>query len=103
MIGTVPYMAPERLRGQPLDGRSDIFAAGVLLYQLLTGRAAVYRRGVVLVNQLLNDQHRPMSDHLEDYPPALEDIITRSLEKNPDCVIRRRRRWLRTCTRSSSR
>jgi len=84
VIGTVPYMAPERLRGQPLDGRSDIFAAGVVLYQLLTGVLPFTGAELVLVNQLLNDQHRPLSDYLEDYPPALEDIITRSLEKNPD-------------------
>src|SRR6185312_528327 len=81
---TVPHMAPERLRGQPLDGRSDIFAAGVMLYQVLTGVLPFTGAELVLVNQLLTDRHRPLSDHLEEYPPALEDIVTRSLEKNPD-------------------
>src|SRR5665213_346649 len=84
VIGTVPYMAPERLRGAALDGRSDIFAAGVVLYQLLTGVLPFTGAELVLVNQLLNDRHRPLSDYLEDYPAALEDVITRALEKNPD-------------------
>jgi len=84
VIGTVPYMAPERLRGASLDGRSDIFAAGIMLYQLLTGVLPFTGQELVLVNQLLTEQHRPLSDYLEDYPPALDDIITRALEKNPD-------------------
>ena len=84
VIGTVPYMAPERLRGAALDGRSDIFAAGVVLYELLTGVLPFTGKELVLVNQLLNDRHRPLSDYLEDYPPALDDIVTRALEKKPE-------------------
>jgi eukaryotic-like serine/threonine-protein kinase len=83
VIGTVPYMAPERLRRAPFDGRSDIFAAGVLLFQFLTGRLPFTGTEYVLVNQLLNDKHPPLSEFIEDYPLALDGILDRSLAKDP--------------------
>jgi serine/threonine-protein kinase len=84
VIGTVPYMAPERLRRAPFDGRSDIFAAGVLLFQFLTGRLPFTGTEYVLVNQLLNDKHPPLSDFIHDYPAALDGILDRSLAKDPN-------------------
>jgi serine/threonine-protein kinase len=83
VIGTVPYMAPERLKGAPLDGRSDIFATGILLYQFLTGRLPFNGEELVLVNQLLNEKHPPLSESLQDYPRALDSIVQRALEKDP--------------------
>lgn len=83
VIGTVPYMAPERLKGAPLDGRSDIFATGVLLYQLLTGCLPFSGQDVVLVNQLLTEDYPPLSQYLHGYPRALDLVLQRSLEKNP--------------------
>ncbi len=76
-------MAPERLKGAALDGRSDIFATGVLLYQFLTGKLPFSGEELVLVNQLLNDKHPPLNQHLHDYPAALDTIVQRSLEKDP--------------------
>ncbi len=84
VIGTVPYMAPERLKGAPFDGRSDIFAAGVLLYQLLTGYLPFQGEDLALVSQLLNEKHPPLSTYLQDYPETLDVILERSLEKDPD-------------------
>jgi hypothetical protein len=83
IIGTVAYMAPERLRGEPLDGRSDIFATGVMLYQLLTGSLPFLGGDIALINRILNEKHRPLSDFLPSYPPALDHILDRALEKNP--------------------
>jgi serine/threonine-protein kinase len=84
VIGTVPYMAPERLRGAPFDGRSDIFAAGVLLFQFLAGRLPFTGTEYVLVNQLLNEKHPPLSDFVQHYPLALDSILDRSLAKDPN-------------------
>jgi serine/threonine-protein kinase len=83
VIGTVPYMAPERLRRAQFDGRSDIFAVGVLLFQFLTGRLPFTGSEYVLVNQLLNEKHPPLSDFLQHYPFALDGILDRSLAKDP--------------------
>jgi serine/threonine protein kinase len=83
VIGTVPYMAPERLRGAPIDGRSDIFASGVLLFQVLTGVLPFTGTEFVLVNQLLNDKHPPLGNYLADYPAALDGILDRALAKDP--------------------
>ena len=80
VIGTVPYMAPERLKGTSLNGRSDIFATGVLMYQLLTGEFPFRGEETVLVNKLLNEKPPPMSEYIQDYPRALDAIVDRALE-----------------------
>jgi serine/threonine-protein kinase len=84
VIGTLPYMAPERLQGVRSDGRSDIFATGVLLYQLITGELPFSGEEIVLVKKLLNDRPRPLRDFLESYPEILDRIVDQALAKDPD-------------------
>jgi len=84
IIGTVSYMAPERLRGENVDGRSDIFAAGVVLYQLVAGRQPFTGADSVLVQKILNEPHTPLAAFAPDCPPTLELIVERSLAKSPD-------------------
>jgi serine/threonine-protein kinase len=84
IIGTVPYMAPERLRDKPLDGRSDIFSAGVVLYQLVSGELPWSGEELALMQRILNDPHPPLSSRCKNCPPALDAIIDRALAKFPD-------------------
>src|ERR1700733_3507003 len=66
MVGTPPYMAPERFRGAPVDGRSDIFSVGVLLYELVTGRRPFDAPEVpAVIDQILNSN-----------PPAPSALVT---------------------------
>ena len=84
IIGTVPYMAPERLRDKPLDRRSDIFAAGVVLYQLVSGELPFAGDEVVLMQKILNEPHPPLSVKCKVCPPSLDAIVDRALAKSPD-------------------
>jgi eukaryotic-like serine/threonine-protein kinase len=84
VIGTIHYMAPERLRDRAFDGRSDIFSAGIMLYQLLTGQLPFNGEDFSVVQKLLNEQHPPLSNYLHEYPTALDTILDRSLAKDPD-------------------
>jgi serine/threonine-protein kinase len=84
VIGTIHYMAPERLRDRAFDGRSDIFSAGIMFYQLLTGQLPFTGEDFSVVQKLLNDKHPPLSNYLHDYPAALDAILDRSLAKDPD-------------------
>ncbi len=80
--GTPGYMSPEQVRGQLLDGRSDLFSAGLLLYECLTGRAA-FSGGTthdVLYNLLHTDPPSP-SFHVPGVPPALDRITVRAIAK----------------------
>ena len=83
VIGTVPYMAPERLLGGSVNGRSDIFATGVLMFQLLTRELPFQGDEVILVNKLLNEPHPPLDRYLTNYPSPLNDVLDRSLAKRP--------------------
>jgi eukaryotic-like serine/threonine-protein kinase len=83
VIGTLHYMAPERLKNAPFDGRSDIFSVGVMLFQLLTGQLP-FSGDYSIVQKILSEQQPPLSQFLEKYPPALDAIIDRSMAKNPD-------------------
>jgi serine/threonine-protein kinase len=84
VIGSLHYIAPERLRGQPFDGRSDIFATGVMLYYLLTGQLPFTGEDIAVAQKLVHEQHRPLSAWLTNYPPALDGIIDRAMAKDPE-------------------
>jgi hypothetical protein len=91
-VGTPLYMSPEQLRGGALDGRSDLFAFGILLYELLTGRhpfARVRDTGALATwTALLHEDPVPFEPaELHRLPPGLPEVIARCLEKEPE------RRW----------
>jgi len=83
LVGTPAYIAPERLRGELFDGRSDIFAAGVVLYQLLTGVLPFDAEYPAILHQILNDDPPPLGRFLTSYPPQLDIIVARALAKDP--------------------
>jgi len=83
LIGTIPYMAPERLRGETLDGRSDIFSAGVVLYQLIAGRLPFTGSDTALMQKILQDMHPTMAELGVECPREVEGIIERALAKDP--------------------
>jgi len=84
IIGTVPYMAPERLRDKMIDGRSDIFSMGVVLHQLITGQLPFTGEDYVLMQMILNEPHPPLKNFCSNCPEGLQDIVDRALEKSAD-------------------
>ncbi len=83
VIGTIQYMAPERLRNAAFDGRSDIFSVGVMLFQLLTGQLP-FTGDYSIVQKILSEKHPSLGQFLHQYPPALDGILDRALAKNPN-------------------
>lgn len=83
LVGTPAYIAPERLRGEMFDGRSDVFSAGVVLYQVLTGVLPFDAEYPAILHQILNDEPPPLSRYLTSYPPQLDYLIARALAKDP--------------------
>src|SRR5271165_3468580 len=84
VLGTVGYMSPEQVRGQPADARSDIFAVGVVLYEMLTGKAA-FRKATSAdtMSAILNEDPPAVSQVATSVPPGLQRIVNRCLAKNP--------------------
>ena len=79
------YMAPEQVRGGPVDARSDIFAFGVILYEMLTGRRAFQRdTPAETMSAILNEDPPPVSQTAESFPPSMQKIVSRCLEKKPE-------------------
>ena len=83
--GTVPYMSPEQLRGQKSDERSDIYAAGAVLYEMATGQRPFQgHSGPQLIGAILEKPLSPPSSHNRHVSPALESIILKALDKDPN-------------------
>ncbi len=83
VLGTVAYMSPEQVRGQPVDGRSDIFSLGVMLYEMVVGRAPFEGPSANdVIAAILTQETPPLSHHSPDVPAELERIITKALEKD---------------------
>ncbi len=83
LVGTPAYMAPERLEGIKFDGRSDIFSVGIVLYQLLTGRLPFDAEYPAILSQILQQDPPPLREFVPGYPPELDQVIEKSLAKNP--------------------
>ena len=83
-IGTPSYMAPEQLRGEDVDGRTDLYAAGALLYELLTGRVAFQADSdYSLMMQQLHEAPAPPSSITSGVPRALDAAVSRAMSKKP--------------------
>jgi Tol biopolymer transport system component len=86
VLGTAGYMAPEQVRGEPADARSDIFALGATLYEMLTGQRAFARETTVeTMNAILKDDPPEIApETIAVIPGALHAVLSRCLEKRPD-------------------
>ncbi len=85
VMGTIGYMSPEQVRGQKVDHRSDIFAVGVILYELLSGhRAFTGDSAVEVMNAILKEEPPELSETNAKISPALDRIVRRCLEKKPE-------------------
>ena len=84
MVGTPAYMAPEQVRGEDVDGRTDLYAVGVVFYRLLTGKLPFKAdTAVSMIQSQLNDQPTPARQVRHDLPDWLDAVLMRSLAKRP--------------------
>ena len=88
IVGTVAYMSPEQAEGKALDGRSDIFSFGAVVYEMVTGRRAFSGdTAVSTLASVIKEHPKPLSEVTPETPRDLEKLINRCLQKQPD------RRW----------
>jgi len=85
LVGTLQYMSPEQLEGKEADARSDIFAFGATLYEMLTGkRAFAGQSQASLITAIMSAQPEPLLSEQPAVPPPLDRVVRRCLAKAPD-------------------
>ncbi|MGC1448932.1 MAG: protein kinase [Candidatus Sulfotelmatobacter sp.] len=85
IIGTIQYMSPEQIEGKEADVRSDIFAFGSVLYEMVTGkRPFAGKSQISLASSILEKDPDPISATAPDIPPAFEHVLTTCLQKDPE-------------------
>ena len=83
-LGTAAYLAPEQIRGEKIDGRTDIFSFGVLAYELLTFERPFVGEAISgVLYQILNAKPKPLQTGWSDCPPELARLVEKCLEKEP--------------------
>ena len=85
LLGTPSYMSPEQIQGQELDGRSDLFSLGVVLYELLTGTRPFEGDSIsTIIYRVLYEDPRPPAAHNPALPPEVNAILEKVLDKDAD-------------------
>jgi Tol biopolymer transport system component len=85
IVGTLNYMAPEQLEGEPVDARTDVWSFGTLLYEMLTGQRAFSGKSTAAVIAAVMESDPPDLDRIRNAaPPGLERLIRRCLAKDPE-------------------
>lgn len=82
MMGTPNYMSPEQIQGQPIDRRSDIFAVGLVFYELLSGKQAFSGGVPQVLYAITQSEPEPLSTVCPDLDPAIVAIVDRAIEKD---------------------
>ena len=83
VIGTPSYMSPEQFRGETVDGRTDVFAAGIVFYQLLTGNRPFVGSASMVMHQILNETAPNPSDINPKIVPIFDQVVQKALSKKP--------------------
>jgi len=92
LVGTPQYMSPEQLRGQEPDVRTDIFALGEILYEMVTGAKTFQGKSQMsLLAAILENEPKPISEISRKVPPAFEHLVKTCLAKDPE------KRWQSAC------
>ncbi len=85
VLGTPNYMSPEQVKGKPLDGRSDLFSVGVMLYEMLTGEKPFTGQNVTtIIYKIVNENPIPPRELDVTVHPGLSAVVTKALAKAPD-------------------
>jgi serine/threonine protein kinase len=84
-LGTVSYMSPEQARGEPVDARTDIWALGVVLYEMIAGRRPFAGQSTSdVIAAILEHDPAPLGRFDPDVPPELQRIVAKALRKDPE-------------------
>jgi len=84
-VGTLGYMSPEQVKGQNIDHRSDIFALGIILYELLTGKTPFPGENIsTIVYKIVHEQPPRMTEINKDIPAGYDFVVGKALAKNPE-------------------
>lgn len=104
VLGTPTYMSPEQISGKKVDGRSDIFSLGVVLFELLTGRPPFTADNLsALLFAIAHQPHPPLNSVRKDLPPMFQEVLDRALQKELPQRYRRAGEFaqdLRACLQS---
>jgi len=85
ILGTLPYMAPEQLEGRAADERTDIFALGAVLYEMVTGRRAFNATSQAsLISKIMTEQPKPIAELQPVVPSGFRRIVMKCMAKDPD-------------------
>ncbi len=84
-LGTVAYMSPEQARGEEVDGRTDLWSLGVVLYEMLTGELPFKGdRDLSIIHSIVHEDPKPIKSRKPPVPLELQQVIARALKKNRD-------------------
>jgi serine/threonine protein kinase len=85
IVGSSRYMSPEQVQGRPVDGRTDVYSLGIVLYEMLAGRPPFDGSTIAEIGrQHIRAKPRPLAEIRDDLPPGLGRIVNRCLEKLPE-------------------
>ena len=84
ILGTPSYMSPEQITGQPVDGRSDLFSVGIVLYEMLTGQKPFRGEMITIAHNIVTQPHPDPSTLKSGLPPVIDALFRRALAKSPD-------------------
>ncbi len=81
LLGTFHYISPERLKGEPSDGRADIWSVGVMLYEMLTGELPFKGSDISSLYRVIHEPYVPLTTHVQDLPSGMSRVLDKALAK----------------------